>query len=311
MLGRRKKEEPRGRNPVGRLPAVGQNRTFSYHASRSLNEVNTGRVLSAVEERTNQRSKLHALMSHLPVFIASLVILLCIVDELSLNASPKIVILSSTASNLFLRDTTTYQATATKLLSSSWYNHNKLTVDTNGISSALEHSFPELLDVSVTLPILGHRPVIYIQPSEPALALTTNDGKTFLLDGNGKALMKLTAQQQLQGLHIVGVTDQSGLRVSIGQTVLPSTTVNFLQVVLSQLSAQHMSVKSVVLPPSSNEEIDVYLSNASYYGKFNLEQGDALQQVGTFIATSRYLSSQGKGVQQYIDVRIDGRAYYQ
>lgn len=310
MLGRRKREEPRGRNPVGRLPTVGQNRTFSYHASRSLNDVNTGRVLSAVEERTNQRSKLHALISHLPVFIASLVIILCIVDELSLSSSPKIVILSSTASNLFLRDTAVYQAEAAKLLSGSWYNHNKLTVDTNGISSTLERSFPELLDVSVTLPILGHRPVIYIQPSEPGLALTTNDGKTFLLDSNGKALMAVTGHQ-LQGLHVVGVTDQSGLRVSIGSTVLPSTTVNFLQIVLSQLSAQQMTIKSVVLPPSSNQEVDVYLANAPYYGKFNLEQGDALQQVGTFIATSHYLTSQGKGPQQYIDVRIDGRAYYQ
>jgi hypothetical protein len=283
--------------------------TFSYHANRSVNDTNVGRY-SSVDERNKQRSKLYSLLRHLPVMIASLVIVACIINELILSNSPRIILLSSTNGKVFLQDSQIYQKAAAALFGKSVFNGNKLTVDVNGISSSLKNTFPELQDVSITLPILGHKPIVYIESSDPALALSEQNG-IFLVNNTGKALILVNKNSPLlNDLHLVLVTDQSGLRVSIGQTILPSTTVNFIQTITNQLMAQNIKVSSVILPAKASE-VDVYITGTSYYGKFNTqEQGSALQQVGTFIAVYKQLAKHGITPTQYIDVRINGRAYY-
>jgi hypothetical protein len=85
--------------------------------------------------------------------------------------------------------------------------------------------------------------------------------------------------------------------------------VSFIKTVAAQLSAQHIGVKAMVLPPAA-DELDVYLAGQPFYGRFNLETGTALQQTGTFVAVWRQLQGQGTTPRDYIDVRIDGRAYY-
>ena len=313
MFRRNKRQDDTtpGRRLTGQRLAMGKNNTptFSYHANRSVNDANVGRY-SSVDERNKQRSKLYSLLRHLPVMIASIVILACIINELILSNSPRIILLSSTNGKVFLQDSQIYQKAAAALFDKSVFNGNKLTVDVNGISSSLKNTFPELQDVSITLPILGHKPIVYIESSDPALALSEQNG-IFLVNNSGKALILVNKNSPLlNDLHLVLVTDQSGLRVSIGQTILPSTTVNFIQTITNQLMAQNIKVSSVILPAKASE-VDVYITGTSYYGKFNTqEQGSALQQVGTFIAVYKQLAKHGITPTQYIDVRINGRAYY-
>jgi hypothetical protein len=314
ILGRNKKNEDQfgRRRPDGKsMPTAGPNRTFSYYASRSTNDLNVGRSATALDARIQdgKHGRMRAILRNTPIVIASVVIVACVLDQLVLSSSPKIVTISSTSGSVFLRGNAEYQTAAAALFKDSLANRNKLTVDVNGIRAAMRREFPELSDVSVTLPIIGHRPVVYIQPSEPALALTTVNGDTYLLNSSGEALIHVQSQAILSNLHVATVTDQSGLQVSVGRTVIPSTTVQFIQTVMSQLAAQHLQVGKVVLP-SSGSELDVYPDGGQYFGKFNLQQADALQQVGTFIAVVKQLSSQGKTPGQYVDVRLDGRAYY-
>lgn len=297
-----------GRQPSRERPdSAGPNRTFSYYANRSPIEGNVGRVPAVVAER--KRGRFKNIVRHTPAIVASFVILACVINELMLGSSPRIVVLSNTSGQVFLRDTNTYQQAAARLLGGV-SNRNKLTVDANGISVSLKRQFPELNDVSVTLPILGHRPIVYIQPSDPELLLQTQQG-LFMLDPSGKALLRATDPTQFAKLGIPTVIDQSGLRIAIGHTALPSTTVAFMHTVTSQLKAQHIALQQIVLPAATSE-IDVYVSvmpgSPAYFGKFNT-QNDALLQAGTFIATALQLQAQHVNP-QYIDVRIDGRAYY-
>ena len=76
------------------------------------------------------------------------------------------------------------------------------------------------------------------------------------------------------------------------------------------MAAKHITITSMTLPPAA-DELDVHLTGVNYYIKFNLANDDARQQVGTFLATQAQLKSQGITPGQYIDVRVDGRAYYQ
>ncbi len=169
--------------------------------------------------------------------------------------------------------------------------------------------FPELSSVSVVLPLLAHRPVVYLTPSQPTLIITGLSG-SYVLDDNGKALFTVTDTKTIPSLKLPVLTDQSGLKLSLGQRVLSSTDISFIETIIAQLVAKQVMVSSLTLPVASRE-IDITITGQPYFVKFNLQDGNALEQAGTLLATKARLSSQGIVPAHYIDVRVPGRAYYQ
>ena len=65
----------------------------------------------------------------------------------------------------------------------------------------------------------------------------------------------------------------------------------------------------MTLPPAASE-LDVKIAGKPYFVKFNLQADDARRQAGTFLATQAQLQRKGITPAQYIDVRVEGRAYY-
>jgi hypothetical protein len=64
------------------------------------------------------------------------------------------------------------------------------------------------------------------------------------------------------------------------------------------------------LPPAASE-LDVQLNGRPYFVKFNLQSNNPRGEAGTFLATIAQLSRQNIVPGHYVDVRVDGRAYYQ
>ncbi|MFI5275613.1 MAG: hypothetical protein ACHQT5_02195 [Candidatus Saccharimonadales bacterium] len=287
----------------------GQSRVFSYYANRSANELNLGR--GAQEEMSKRRSPAYTRFMHrLPIVSSTILLIVVVFSQLVLTSNPKIVILSTTSnSTLFLRSTAIYHDEAQQLFRQSISNHNKLTVDAAGISAILKAKNPELSDVSVALPVVGNQPIVYIQPSEPSFVLSANGG-SYVLDSTGRALANAQTVPSHNVASLPAVTDQSGLQPRVGAAVLPSTSVTFMQTILAQLKAQHLSVRQIVLPHAAFEA-DMYITGKPYFVKFNMQDtAGALQQAGAYSAVSQNLASRNITPSQYIDVRIDGRAYY-
>lgn len=287
----------------------GQSRVFSYYASRSTNELNLGR--NSQEEEPKRRSSAYVRFMHrLPVVTSGILLAVVAVSQLVLTSNPKVVILSSTSnSTLFLQSTATYHDEAQRLFQQSISNQNKLTVDASGISATLKAKYPELSDVSVALPVIGNQPIVYIQPSEPSFVLSANGG-SYVLDSTGRALANAQQVPAHNVASLPAITDQSGLLPQVGAGVLPSTSVMFMQTVLAQLKAQHISVRQIVLPHAAFE-VDMYITGKPYYVKFNMQDAaGAQQQAGAYVAVAQHLVSRNITPTQYIDVRIDGRAYY-
>jgi cell division septal protein FtsQ len=313
--GRRNRQTPplrTSRNRSAATPPAGQNRTFSYYSSRSQSELKTGR--EAVQNKPPIRrlpTRLQRLRRHSGWFAASLVLAVLGVYELQLSTMPKVVSVAATSDAPFLQDGQTYQQAAHELFNASASNRNKLTVNASGIAAKLQKQFPELQQVSISLPIIGSTPTVYVRPAEPALVLAAANG-TYIVDENGRALAEATAGTNLSRLNIPSVTDQSSLQVRLGQQVLPRTATGFVSTVAEQLRAQKIDVQSMTLPALAGE-LDVYLTGKSYFVKFNLQQGGAeiaAKQAGTFIAVNKQLEKQNITPSQYVDVRLEGRAYY-
>lgn len=293
-----------------RLRADDSPRSFAYSsnaANRAEPASNTGRGLG--KKKPSARAVKHFWLQRFGLIILCTVVLVSVISVLSLSTNPKIMTVDSnspiTAS--LPRNQAVYQAAASKYLSDSIWNRNKITINTGRFNAQMMKQFPELYSVSVTLPLLAHRPVVYLQSAQPSLVLATHDG-SFVVDTRGKAL--LAADNSSPQSKLPQVVDQSGLQAELNHQVLSSDSVSFVQTVVAQLAAKHMTVSSMVLPAGSSE-LDVHLAGQPYFIKFNLHNNDPRQQVGTFLAAIANLQRNHSMPSQYVDVRVDGRAYYQ
>lgn len=282
------------------------NRT-AYYSRRLDSEANLGRQQNRKSTSSAPSNLLNFWLQRFGLLVLLIVCLVSVISALSLSNDARIIVLKSSGSS-FLRDSGVYQKAASHILSKSIFNRNKITVDTAGFSKQMLKQFPELDTVSMVLPMLAHRPVVYLTPPQPSLILTGLNG-SYVLDSSGKALLLVADIKSVANLKLPVLTDQSGLRLQLGQRVLSSVDISFIQSIIAQLAAKQVAVSSLTLPVASRE-IDAGITGQPYIVKFNLQDGKALQQAGTFLALKSHLATENITPSQYIDVRVPGRAYY-
>jgi len=304
----------RSKEPLGRHRQVQSQESpkvlgkrFSYRSQRSEVDQNLGRQVQRDDRAGSRHAK--SFIRKLGLIVLMMAIIALAINILGLSDKPKVLPLDGDKSTAFLSDTSTYEDYSGKLFATSVWNRNKVTVNTSDISSQLVDQFPELASASVTIPLLAHRPIIYVQPAKPVLIISARNG-AFVVADNGKALLRANTANELAKYKLPLLNDQSGLKLHVSRQALQSKDVNFIQTVLTELTAKQISVASMTLPASSSE-LDVQLTGQAYAVKFNLQSDTARQQAGTFLSTLGYLQKQNITPAKYVDVRVNGRAYYQ
>jgi hypothetical protein len=283
---------------------------FSYHASRSVRPNATVRneqpvITAASTQRRNTQRKW---FKRAPVIVGAIILLVYIGLNLPVSGNPKIVPAKDTKGGIFLRPAATYYETTQRLLGGSLLNTNKVTINTDRLEQQLQAEFPELAEVTISLPLIGTRPLVYLEPATPTLMLTTAGVEVFVLDQDGRALITAAQVPGLSKLGLPVVKDDSGLPVKLGGTVLPRSQVAFITEVVGQLKAKQLTVDSMSLPAGLSE-LDVKVKDVPYFVKFNL-MGSAREETGAYLATKQYLEQQRKIPGSYVDVRVPDRAYY-
>jgi len=305
----RKKSAPRQRRVIEQEEQRPKP-SLNYYSRRSTEAGNTGRSklkLTPSKARATHYGRFW--LHRFGLLILIIVVLVCAISVVALSNNVKVVSVSDDNKSFYLHDQSTYEQAADKILSHSILNRNKITVNTAQLQSQLKTQFPEITSVSVTLPILGHRPIVYLQTSQPS-AVVISAGTAYVTDANGRALIKTNDIGSLASLGLPVVTDQSGINASLGHIVLPNTTVSFISTVVGQLKAKGQNVSTLTLPTGTSE-LDVQVAGQPYSIKFNLQDAtNARSQVGTYLATQEWLAGKNITPSKYIDVRVDGRAYY-
>lgn len=302
-----RKSAPIGRRPRQQDSTDRPAASHSYYSRRSEEDFNTGRKQVRAKRRPLPGTLRRFWLQRFGLVFLLVAVMASAVDVMSLSAHSSIQTVGSTAVAL-LHTQTEYQAAADKLFAATIWNRNKLTVNSGGIARQLKAEFPELASVSISVPILAHRPIVYIEPDQPAVLLIVNNG-TFVLDRAGRTILTVTNPTSLADLNLPLVKDQSGLTLKRDQQGLTTSNVSFIQTIMAQLAAKSISVSSLTLPAGTSE-LDAAIGGHGYIVKFNLANNTARQQAGTFLATKARLESQQITPSQYIDVRVDGRAYY-
>ncbi|MDL2342360.1 MAG: hypothetical protein QFB87_04765 [Patescibacteria group bacterium] len=308
MFKNKKTNKPTiGRQRVTR-PATERPSAFSYYARRSDELLNTGRQIARSETAEQARATSRYWKQRFGLGILLICGIICLVYISTLSNQPRIVIAPSSTATAVLQDQSVYESAASQILASSIFNRNKITVSTSGLAAQLAKRFPELASVQVALPLLTHRLTVSIANAEPVLLLATGTG-SYALDAGGTALLTGSQLSGIGSLHLPLVTDDSSVKVSLRQQALTTDNVSFILTVLAQLKAHNLTVASLTLPAGASE-LDVRLTDQPYFVKFNLASNSGRQQVGTLLAVYDRLKQQNVTPGEYIDVRVDGRAYY-
>lgn len=286
-----------GRRPYARpnlAPA-----TFSYHANRSTGIVQSQERNIAVASRGK---RIH--WSQMPTIMATAAILVAVVYSTTLGSRARVSIIDQNSATL-LRPTATYESATNALLKSSFWNGSKLTVDTVKIGGKLQEQFPELTEVSMTIPLLGRQPTLQLVAELPVL-LVNVDGIDYYVSSSGRAVMRV--QDAAERPSVPRLVDQVGLSAKVGEQLLPRDTIGFTKEIMRQMSAKQVTVDELILPAIPNE-LHVKVSGQQYYIKF-ATLGDARLQAGTYLAVANHLRDSNTTPREYVDVRVEERAFY-
>ncbi len=292
-----KKKQTQQRRPLTSKPAD----VFSYHSNRSGSETSRARYEApTTHKRGFERLK------HTPTVFALIVIVGCVIYASLLDSKPRVMISASTTGKSLQRPNQVYEDFISSQLKQSIFNKSKLTFDSGSIVVDLQKEYPEVANAIVTIPLLGHRPVIHLAVSSPAFILATTSG-AYYISAEGKPLVRVSEVQHPLA-NIVTVTDEANVPVSAGKQVLPTATVSFIKSTIDQLTATKNTIQSITLPLAANE-VQVQLTGQPYLVRFNTLE-DARTQVGTYLAVKKRLEGSGQTPKEYIDVRVVERAYH-
>src|SRR6185437_13625036 len=186
-LLRRKSNTPTRRERRGSLGATP---VYSYYARRSQEQSVIGRqVFRDVVNKENVTRAARFGRRRFGLVVVLIVGVIAAANILWL--SPDVKVVPADGHDTFLHSPASYQQTANMLFSSSFLNHTKVTADISGITAGLKQQYPDLSTVDVVLPLIGHRPVVYITPTTPQLLLSTTFGHSYVVDENGRALSEM------------------------------------------------------------------------------------------------------------------------
>lgn len=184
-------------------------------------------------------------------------------------------------------------------------NRTKLTLDDNEIIESLQRKFPEIYSAHIELPLFSQTPTVHINVSTPSFFINT-DTASYVVDNKGTAIARASELPQIKNLPIL--KDQTSFEITPGKQVISAKSVNFIKDLTAQCKRANVSISSLSLPPLA-QELDLKTSDQPYFVKFYLN-GDALEQIGQFLATRKQLQQSNIKPAEYLDVRVPGKIFY-
>ncbi|HEV2413044.1 MAG TPA: hypothetical protein VGS28_04570 [Candidatus Saccharimonadales bacterium] len=205
----------------------------------------------------------------------------------------------------------TYEQSAASANNLDLAEHFSATLNPSLIASTLESQHHEIANVVVKKSLFDPHPQVFVTLRQPVLIWkTSHDPQAYYVDSSG---VTFTYNAYGNDSKLVQVNDESNVPTTVGSTVTSSQQIAFLGELvgsLQSLSSGSVQLSRVVFPQTSTREIDVYLVGRSFYAKVDLDSSP-VQQAGEIVQAVDYLQTHNSLPSQYIDVRVDGRVFYQ
>lgn len=305
FLSRRQRQTEVVRQPRPSTSADGQ----LFRRSRTL----TGSVASSVKAATEPRGQLrsprlkeHDLRTYRRRLAGAVVGLLCaalglvwLLDQLIM--SPQVsfqpAVAGSVSTERYARLVESYFATRPLERFAFWLNHNAL-------SDYMVRSAPELVSAVITHRAGFGAYQAVLAPRTP-LARWQIDSKVFFVDASGSSF-----ERSLLGSPELTVKDESGLPAVSQQVVASTKMLRFIGQVVSEINRHSPApIKEIIIPPATLKEVDVVVAGHPYRLKLSSDR-DPVGQAIDAVTALKHLDAKGV-TPRYLDVRVEGKAFYQ
>lgn len=236
--------------------------------------------------------------------VAAAILFLAVAGLIVLQPTPTVTVLASDAPALHSNDDYA-QALAEQITGNPLYRIKPL-INKPALIAGLQSRYPEVQQASVETPLLGS--IKLSVTVAPALLVLSSSNGAFVVTEQGRAAERIEATDKALVAGLPLVQDDSGIVINRGQQVLTRSATQFIATVQAHMVSQDIVVERYSLPNNSGE-LQAKIAGRPYYARFNT-QADARQQVGALLAISEKLATDGVGVKEYIDLRVDERVYY-
>lgn len=193
------------------------------------------------------------------------------------------------------------QMSAMQILHKHFWGNNLISLDTQGFGRQLVAVEPRIKAVKVVRRWPNHLSLI-ITEKQPALWWQTGQ-QNYLLDVDGSIIGPAT-----DGQTLAIVVDSANLPVKVGEKVVPPAFVGFCtDLVQTIVGKTGVSIVGLKVPDTTSE---VYATtNKGYLIKFDTTRdvGEQIDDLNNVLST---LVKQHKTPSEYIDLRIEHKAYY-
>jgi hypothetical protein len=167
----------------------------------------------------------------------------------------------------------------------------------------MQASHPELASVDIDKNWYGGNVTFVLQFRRPLLVWETG-GHRFYVDNQGVAF-----EYDHFGGKYVSVSDQSGISPSdSGGSVASDQFINFLGKMVGAVNAGGKGNVIDIIIPASTREVDLKLQGRGYPIKTHTDR-DPLKQAADIINALKWFDDK-KITPQYVDVRVEGKAYF-
>lgn len=200
---------------------------------------------------------------------------------------------------------------ANQLIKHSIFSRTKLFINQAELISKLKELDSAIDQVEVSLPVIGTTMRIDIQSRQP-FARWKGDKLNTNLAVDTKGIL-FDADKPLPD-SLPSISDSSSIEPAIGEQALLPGYLRFISDFESALSMSHLfggpnGLDHSYEVPASSRELDVKFAGKPYLVKL-LTTRSAEDQVTELTDLTDYLTSNGITPKQYIDLRVDNRAYY-
>ena len=251
--------------------------------------------------RINRRTAgLHA--KRLPMYIASIAIVLSLLFASVLQSTPTVLIEEENA----LYNKQHYVDAASTVLQSSVFNKSKFSFDSISFKNELLKRNPDIASANVAIPLTGRKLTVGLSFVRPVFIFTANNGPEVIVGSNGVVLARAQDVSSKVTQKLLKVRDVAPIKTDIGAAVLLPSDVSFITSVVTEMERSKIAVESMTLPIGAGE-LHITPQGSTYTVKFSLS-GDAMQQLGAYLAVVK----QPDIIQpqtQYIDVRLAERVF--
>lgn len=178
---------------------------------------------------------------------------------------------------------------------------NLTLLDTDALASRIKQREPLLSGVTV-LRTWPHTVTVKVEERTPGMIWATGEQR-YLIDSEG-VVVGAAGQGSTS---LATVVDSTNLSVKVGDRVVASSFISYIAELRTLMPATKLGIKSLQVPETTTEVF--VTTDRGYVVKFDTTRS-AASGVQALVRVQAELARVGKTPAEYIDLRIENRAYY-